>query len=120
MDQYHDVNVSLTLVRLKVKVKVVVIMFYRKEQKDYVSLAKTEDRRYKAEFVYDYEKLNKKNKKKEGPRFEMGNKWGNCIYIEDSRLCFGLCLGPSYVDKIAGFVYNILAGMYNLLGCKLF
>ena len=60
MDRHHDVNVSLTLVR----VKVVVMMFYRKEQKDYVSLAKTEDRQYKAEFMYDYENLNKKKEKK--------------------------------------------------------
>ena len=36
------------------------------------------------------------------------------LIIEDSRLCFGLCLGPSYFDKISGFVYNILADMYNI------
>ena len=28
--------------------------------------------------------------------------------------CFGLRLGPSYFDKISGFVYNILAYMYNI------
>ena len=58
-----------------------------------------------------------------GHRRDLGLKWeinGETVYIEDSRLCFGLCLGPSYFDKIAAFVYNILAGMYNLLGCKLF
>ena len=36
------------------------------------------------------------------------------MYIEDSRVCFGLRLGPSYFDKIWGFVYNILADMYNI------
>ena len=44
-------------------------------------------------------------------------KWeinGEMVFIEDSRLCFGLCLGPSYFDKISGFVYNILADMYNI------
>ena len=47
----------------------------------------------------------------------IGLKWevnGEMVYIEDSRLCFGLCLGPSYFDKISGFVYNILADMYNI------
>ena len=47
----------------------------------------------------------------------LGLKWevnGEMVYIEDSRLCFGLCLGPSYFDKISGFVYNILADMYNI------
>ena len=47
----------------------------------------------------------------------LGLKWeikGETVYIEDSRLCFGLCLGPSYFDKISGFVYNILADMYNI------
>ena len=39
---------------------------------------------------------------------------GETVFIEDSRLCFGLCLGPSYFDKISGFVYNILADMYNI------
>ena len=38
---------------------------------------------------------------------------GKVVYIEDSRLCFGLCLEPSYFDKISGFVYNILADIYN-------
>ena len=40
-----------------------------------------------------------------------GLKWeinGETVYIEDSRL------GPSYFDKISGFVYNILADMYNI------
>ena len=36
------------------------------------------------------------------------------VFIEDSRLCFALCLGPNYFDKISGFVYNILADMYNI------
>ena len=36
------------------------------------------------------------------------------VYIDDSRLCFGLCLGPSHFDKISGFVYTILADMYNI------
>ena len=36
---------------------------------------------------------------------------GETVYIEDSRLCFGLCLRPSYFDKISGFVFNILADM---------
>ena len=31
-----------------------------------------------------------------------------------TRLCFGLRLGPSYFDKISGFVYNIFADMYNI------
>ena len=47
----------------------------------------------------------------------LGLKWeinGETVFIEDSRLCFGLCLGPSYFDKISGFVYNILADMYNI------
>ena len=47
----------------------------------------------------------------------LGLKWekdGKVVYIEDSRLCFGLCLGPSYFDKIWGFVYNILADIYNI------
>ena len=47
----------------------------------------------------------------------IGLKWeinGETVFIEDSRLCFGLCLGPSYFDKISGFVYNILADMYNI------
>ena len=47
----------------------------------------------------------------------LGLKWeinGKTVFIEDSRLCFGLCLGPSYFDKILGFVYNILADMYNI------
>ena len=32
----------------------------------------------------------------------LGLKWeinGETVYIEDSRLCFGLCLGPSYFEK---------------------
>ena len=33
---------------------------------------------------------------------------GETIYIEDSRLCFGLCLRPSYFDKI--LVYNPFGG----------
>ena len=47
----------------------------------------------------------------------LGLKWeidGKVVYIEDSRLCFGLCLGPSYFDKISGFLYNILADIYNI------
>ena len=47
----------------------------------------------------------------------LGLKWeinGETVFIEDSRLCYGLCLGPSYFDKISGFVYNILADMYNI------
>ena len=47
----------------------------------------------------------------------LGLKWqinGETVFIEDSRLCFGLCLRPSYFDKISGFVYNILADMYNI------
>ena len=47
----------------------------------------------------------------------LGLKWeinGETVFIEDSRLCFGLCLGPSYFNKISGFVYNILADMYNI------
>ena len=47
----------------------------------------------------------------------LGLKWeinGETVFIEDSRLCFGLCLGPSYFDKISGFVYNIMADMYNI------
>ena len=47
----------------------------------------------------------------------LGLKWeinGETVFIEDTRLCFGLCLGPSYFDKISGFVYNILADMYNI------
>ena len=47
----------------------------------------------------------------------LGLKWeidGETVYIEDSRVCFGLCIGPSYFDKISGFVYNILADMYNI------
>ena len=39
----------------------------------------------------------------------LGLKWeinGETVFIEDSRLCFGLRLGPSYFDKISGFVYN--------------
>ena len=49
----------------------------------------------------------------------LGLKWeinGETVFIEVSRLCFGLCLGPSYFDKILGFVYNILADMYNIHG----
>ena len=52
-----------------------------------------------------------------GHRRYLGFKWeinGETVYIEDSRLCFGLCLGQSYFDKILGFVYNILADMYNI------
>ena len=37
---------------------------------------------------------------------------GETIYIKDSRLCFGLCLRPSYFDKI--LVYNILVDMYDI------
>ena len=36
----------------------------------------------------------------------LGLKWeinGETVYIEDSRLCSGLCHGPSYFDKILGF-----------------
>ena len=47
----------------------------------------------------------------------LGLKWeinGETVYIEDSRLCFALCLGPSHFDKISGFVYNILADMYRI------
>ena len=43
----------------------------------------------------------------------LGLKWeinGETVFIEDSRLCFE----PSYFDKISGFVYNILAIMYNI------
>ena len=44
-------------------------------------------------------------------------KWeikGETVSIEGSRLCFSSCLGPSYFDKISGFVYNTLADMYNI------
>ena len=47
----------------------------------------------------------------------LGLKWkinGETVHIEYSRLCFGLRLGPSYFDKICGFVYNILANTYNI------
>ena len=47
----------------------------------------------------------------------LGLKWeinGETVCIEDSRLCYGLCPRPSYFDKISGFVYNILADMYNI------
>ena len=51
----------------------------------------------------------------------LGLKWEmnrETVFIEGSRLCFGLCLGPSYFDKISGFVYNILADMYNIQAVK--
>ena len=47
----------------------------------------------------------------------LGLKWeinGETVYREHSRLCFSLSLGPSYFDKISGFVYNILTDMYNI------
>ena len=52
-----------------------------------------------------------------GHRRYLGFRWeinGETVYIEDSRLCFGLYLGQSYFDKILGFVYNILADVYNI------
>ena len=42
-----------------------------------------------------------------GHRRYLGLKWevnGEIVYLEDSRLCFGLRLGPRYFDKISGFV----------------
>ena len=43
-----------------------------------------------------------------GLRLEM---YWETVYLEDSRLWFGLRLGPSY---FLGFVYNILTNLYNI------
>ena len=53
----------------------------------------------------------------------LGLKWGKdgkTVYIEDSRLCFGSCLGPRFFDKISGFVYNIFADIYNIQAVNYF
>ena len=47
----------------------------------------------------------------------MGLRWdiqGKEVFIEDSRLCFGLSLGPMVFNSISNFVYSILMDVYNL------
>ena len=47
----------------------------------------------------------------------MGLRWdiqGKEVFIEDSRLCFGLSLGPMVFNSISNFVYSILTDVYNL------
>ena len=51
------------------------------------------------------------NKKYMGLRWEIQNKE---VFIEDSRLCFGLSLGPMIFNSISNFVYSILTDIYNL------
>ena len=51
------------------------------------------------------------NKKYMGLRREIQNKE---VFIEDSRLCFGLSLGPMIFNSISNFVYSILTDIYNL------
>ena len=51
------------------------------------------------------------NKKYMGLRWEIQNKE---VFIEDSRLCFGLSLGPMIFNSISNFVYSVLTDVYNL------
>ena len=51
------------------------------------------------------------NKKYMGLRSEIQNKE---VFIEDSRLCFGLSLGPMIFNSISNFVYSVLTDLYNL------
>ena len=47
----------------------------------------------------------------------MGLRWdiqGKEVFIEDSRLCFGLSLGPMAFNSISNFVYSFLTDVYNL------
>ena len=47
----------------------------------------------------------------------MGLRWdieGKEIFLEDSRLCFDLSLGPMVFNSIPNFVYSVLTDVYNL------
>ena len=47
----------------------------------------------------------------------MGLRWdmeGKEVFIEDSRLCFSLSLGPMAFNSISNFVYSVLTDVYNL------
>ena len=51
------------------------------------------------------------NKKYMGLRWEIE---GKEVFIEDSRLCFGLSLGPMAFNSISHFIYSVLTDIYNL------
>ena len=60
---------------------------------------------YRAVFIHP------ENKKYMGLRWDIQ---GKEVFIEDSRLCFGLSLGPMVFNSISNFVYSILTDVYNL------
>ena len=45
------------------------------------------------------------NKKNLGLRWDIE---GKEVYLEDSRLCFGLSLGPMAFNSISNFIYSVL------------
>ena len=59
--------------------------------------------------------IHPENKKYMGLRWEIQNKE---VFIEDSRLCFGLSLGPMIFNSISNFVYSVLTDVYNLQAVK--
>ena len=53
----------------------------------------------------------------------LGLKWkigGETVYIDGSRLCFSLCLGPSYSDRNIEFCVQHFGRYLQYSGCKLF
>ena len=55
--------------------------------------------------------IHPENKKYMGLRWDLQ---GKEVFIEDSRLCFGLSLGPMVFNSISNFVCSILTDVYNL------
>ena len=39
---------------------------------------------------------------------------GEKEYYVDNRLCFGLCLGPSYFNRISSFIFDVVSEIFNL------
>ena len=47
----------------------------------------------------------------------MGLRWdieGKEVYLEESRLCFGLSLGPMAFNSISNFIYSVPTDVHNL------
>ena len=61
--------------------------------------------------AYGAVSIHPENKKYMGLRWDIQ---GKEVIIEDSRLCFGLSLGPMVFNSISNFVYSILTDVYNL------
>ena len=61
--------------------------------------------------VVDIKSIHPDNKKYMGLRWDIE---GEEVFIEDSRLCFGLSLEPMAFNSISNFVYSVLTDLYNL------